>query len=284
MISVVILTLNEQANLGECLNSVSWSDDVVVFDSYSADQTVEIARAAGARVVQRRFDNYAAQRNAAMSEVAYKYPWVLMADADERWSREAYEEMRAAIENDKQNAISVYHFRRKDIFLGRWLRRSSGYPTWAGRLIRLGQASVQRQVNEEYHTNGHKGFLQSHFVHYPFNKGISHWFKRHNRYSSMEACAFIEDSHKKIRLRDLLSRDPTVRRKMLKRIALRLPCRSFLVFCYLYIFRLGFLDGVAGFTYCRLRAIYEYMIDLKVRELTRQRSKTPEGADANIAH
>jgi len=284
MISVVILTLNEQVDLADCLSSVSWSDDVVVFDSYSMDRTVEIAAAAGARVLQRRFDNYAAQRNAALTEVNYKHQWVLMVDADERWPREVFEDMKSAIEADTQQKVSLYHFRRKDIFEERWLRRSTGYPTWAGRLVRLGHASVYRQVNEEYHTNGHKGFLQSHFIHYPFNKGISHWLERHNWYSSMEARALIEESRWPIRLKELFSRDPTIRRKVLKRIALRLPCRPILVFCYLYVFRLGFVDGLQGLTYCRLRAIYEYMIDLKVRELKRRRSKTPEPEDASIAH
>ena len=146
-ISVLILTLNEEINLPGCLESVAWSDDIVVFDSYSSDRTVEIAKAAGARVFQRKFDNYAAQRNAALTEVEYKNPWVLMVDADERWPRAIYDEIRAAIGNVEN--VSLYHFRRKDMFCGRWLKRSTRYPTCFGRLVKLGYVTVEREIKEE---------------------------------------------------------------------------------------------------------------------------------------
>lgn len=272
-VSVLILTLNEELNLSACLESVAWSDDIVVFDSFSTDRTVEIAKTVGAKVVQRRFDNYAAQRNAALAEVQYKYPWVLMVDADERWPREIYDEIRQAIGNS--NGVSLYHFLRKDMFMGRWLRRSTGYPTWAGRLVKVGAVSVERGINEEYSTNGEKGYLKSHFIHYPFNKGSASWIARHNRYSSMEASALVREVEAKWDIRGLFSADPTRRRKSLKQLAYRLPFRPFIVFCYWYLFRLGFLDGVPGLTYCRLRAMYEYMIDLKVKELRRREKGLP---------
>ena len=273
MISILILTLNEEMNLPGCLESVAWSDDIVVFDSLSTDRTVEIAKAAGVRVVQRKFDNYAAQRNAALTQVSYKYPWVLMVDADERWPREIYEEIRQVISNS--NGISLYHVLRKDMFMGRWLRRSSGYPTWFGRLMRVGEVSVHRDVNEEYQTDGEKGYLKSHFIHYPFNKGIAFWVERHNRYSSMEAAALVREIKTEWDVRGLFSTDPTRRRKALKQLAYRLPFRPSLVFCYWYLFRMGFLDGIPGLTYCRLRLMYERMIDVKVKELRRRERGLP---------
>ncbi len=272
-VSVLILTLNEEANLPRCLESVAWSDDVVVFDSHSSDRTVEIAGAAGARVIQRVFDNYASQRNAALTEVKYQNPWVLLVDADECWPREIYEEIKEAIAGNGD--VSIYYFLRRDMFMGRWLRRSAGYPTWAGRLVRRGEVTVERTVNEEYHTRGNKGYLKGHFIHHPFNRGVAHWLDRHNRYSSMEAQALVEETKGDLRLRDLFSRDPARRRKCVKQLAYRLPCRPWLVFCYLYFFRLGFLDGIAGLTYCRLRMMYEYMIDFKLRELRRCREGLP---------
>lgn len=271
-VSVIVLTLDEEINLPGCLETVAWSDDIVVFDSYSSDKTVDIAKAAGARVFQRKFDNYAAQRNAALNHVQYKHLWVLMVDADEQWPQEVYKEIMTAIKNDKNDGFSIYHFRRKDMFLGKWLRCSSGYPTWFGRLVKLGHIDVRRQINEEYHTDGKKGYLKTHFIHYPFNKGVAYWFERHNRYSSMEAETLIKEVQSGLRLKDLFSTDPTIRRKFLKQLAFHMPCRPLLVFCYLYFARRGFLDGMQGFTYCRLRTIYEYMIDLKVKEL-RQRKK-----------
>ncbi len=273
MISVVILTLNEELSLPGCLESVGWSDDIVVFDSFSNDRTVEIAKAVGARVVQRKFDNYAAQRNAALSEVSYKHPWVLMVDADERWPREIYVEIKHSLSNP--NGVSLYHFRRKDMFMGRWLKRSCGYPTWAGRLVKIGAVSVERDVNEEYRTDGEKGYLKSHFVHYPFNKGVDFWIERHNRYSAMEAAALLRETKTQWDIRGLFSADPTKRRKTLKQLAYRLPFRPFLVFCYWYFFCFGFLDGVPGLTYCRLRWMYEHMIDLKVKERRRRKRNLP---------
>ena len=265
-VSALILTLNEEFNLPGCLDSVAWSDDIIVFDSYSSDRTVEIAKASGARVVQRKFDNYAAQRNAALNEVKYKNPWILMVDADERVSQKLKVEIEQLLSNDNAR-ITLYRTRRKDFLFGRWLRRSSGYPTWFGRLFKAGTVHVERQINEEYHTDGRIGHLKEHFIHYPFNKGIAFWLERHNRYSSMEAEALIKEVQKSLSLKDLFSSDPVIRRKFLKQLAFRMPCRPLIVFFYLYFLRLGFLDGMPGFVYCHLRAIYEYMIDLKVKEL-----------------
>jgi len=270
MISVLILTLNEELNLPDCLKAVSWSDDVVVFDSFSTDRTVEIAKAAGVRVVQREFDNYASQRNAALTEVNYKNPWVLMVDADERWGSELYEEMIQAINDDTNDEVSMFHFTHENMFMGKRLKHALTVSTWLGRLVRLGSVSVKRDVHEQYHTNGKKAFLNGRFLHYPFNKGIPFWFERHNRYSTMEATAFVQETKGRLRVSRLFSSDPTLRRKTLKQLAYRIPLRPIWVFCYLYFIHLGFLDGVPGLTYCRLRSIYEYMIDLKVKEMRRR--------------
>lgn len=267
-VSVVILTLNEEVNIGDCLDSCAACNDIVVFDSISEDRTQEIARAKGARVVERRFDNYAAQRNAALTTVDYRNPWVLMVDADERLSPDlaAEIETRVAAVDDK---VAIFRMRRKDFFLGRWLRRSSGYPTWFGRLLRRGAVRVEREVNEEYITDGGVEHLDAHLLHYPFNRGITYWFERHNRYSSMEAIAKVAQRANEISMGTLFSRDPTARRRTLKQIAYRLPLRPTIVFCYLYFLRGGIFDGKPGYYYSRMRASYELLIDLKVLEMRR---------------
>jgi glycosyltransferase involved in cell wall biosynthesis len=127
MISVLILTLNEEINLPGCLASVKWCDDIVVYDSFSTDRTIEIAKAAGARVFQRSFDNYANQRNAALTQVEYKHSWLLMLDADEQATPELYGEIKN-IAVCSQVSADLYRMRRKDIFFGKWLRYSSGIP------------------------------------------------------------------------------------------------------------------------------------------------------------
>jgi glycosyltransferase involved in cell wall biosynthesis len=273
-ISVLILTLNEEVNLADCISSCAWCDDIVVCDSFSSDRTCEIAASMGVRVVQRRFDNYGAQRNAALSEIPYKHPWVLMVDADERTPGDLVAEMAQAVANADAHTV-MFRLRRKDFFLGRWLRRSSGYPTWFGRLVRLGGVRVDRQVNEEYIAAGKVGYLESHLLHYPFSKGVAYWYERHNRYSSMEALAKFDARTAPVSFKSLFVGDPVDRRRTLKQLAYRLPMRPSMVFLYLYIFRLGFQDGHAGFAFSRMRASYETMIDLKVLELERRRRGAP---------
>lgn len=275
-LSVLILTLNEECNLTDCLNSVRWSDDIVVLDSFSSDQTVTIAREMGARVVQRRFDNYAAQRNAGLNEVSYKHSWVLMLDADERVTPELCAEMQSAVDT-AELSVSLFHMRRKDYWFGQWLRRSSGYPTWFGRLVRVGHVTVQREINEQYVAHGESRFLKEHLLHYPFNKKVAYWLERHNRYSSMEATALVVERQGMVELRGLWSVNPIVRRKTLKQIAYRLPGRPLWIFMYLYLMRGGFLDGRVGLRYSALRAIYEYMIDLKVKEGLAERTIQESG-------
>lgn len=262
-ISVVILTYNEEENLAGCLDSVQWSDDVVVFDSFSSDQTVQIARAHSSRVLQHRFTDYASQRTAALKSVDYRHPWVLMLDADERVPQDLAHEMATAVAVAAEDT-TLFRIRRKDHFMGKWLRWSSGYPTWFGRLMRPESIWIEREVNEEYHTTGRIEYLEGHLAHFPFNKGLHHWFAKHNRYSSMEAALWVSERIRPVDVMGLFSRDPTVRRRSAKRFLYRMPARPGIVFTYLFVIRLGFLDGMAGFRFCQLRSMYEKMIDLKL--------------------
>lgn len=268
-VSVLILTLNEEINLGECIDSCAWSDDIVVFDSMSTDRTEEIARSKGARVVERAFDNYAAQRNAALTTVAYKNPWVLMVDADERIPAELAAEVGAAT-SQAGSDVALFRMRRKDFFMGKWLRRSSGYPTWFGRLARVGRVRVEREVNEEYLADGRVEHLKAHLHHFPFNKGVSYWFERHNRYSSMEALAKVDLQRHPASLAGVFSRDPLIRRRALKHLVYRLPLRPPIYFLYFYFIRFGLFDGRAGFYFSGMRAMYELLIDLKAIEIMRR--------------
>ena len=124
-------------------------------------------------------------------------------------------------------------------------------------------------------TDGEIGYLQEHLYHYPFNKGFSAWLEKHNRYSSMEAGLLVQNNSKRPGLEELRSKDPALRRRAVKSFVYRLPGRSLLMFIALYLFRGGILDGRAGFTFCTLRAFYEYMINLKVKELRRREKSLP---------
>ena len=271
MISILILTLNEEENLPSCLESLKWSDDLVVLDSFSSDRTVGIAEAGGARVVQRKFDNWSAHQNWALDNIQFKHPWVYYSDADEVMTPELRDELLAIAANPREPHVA-YRLRYKNFFMGRWIRHCGIYPAWILRFFRPGAVRWERSVNPTPVVNGSEGRLCNHFEHYSFNKGLNAWFEKHNRYSWYEA----EESLKSLAAGgwnwgDLFHASPAMRRRALKELSFRVPCRHLLRFLYMYFWKLGFLDGRVGFTYCRLLAIYEYMIVLKMTEIRRRR-------------
>ncbi|MFC1605466.1 glycosyltransferase family 2 protein [Pseudomonadota bacterium] len=266
-VSVLILTLNEADNIERCIESLSWCDDIVILDSFSADDTLERAMACGARVFQRKFDNFAAQRNHALDQFEFKHDWILHLDADEVVTPELAREI---AEKMQDRRFAAYRIASKMMFMGKWLRHSGMYPCYQVRLGRKDQLRFeqvghgQREVTDA----GAVGTLEEPYVHYGFSKGMADWLERHNRYSSDEALTGIE----LLRggsggIAALFSTDPSSRRRALKRLSVRLPFRPALRFIYMYCLRLGFLDGRAGFVYCRLLAMYEYWIVLKMREM-----------------
>jgi glycosyltransferase involved in cell wall biosynthesis len=254
-VSVLVLTLNEEINIGACLESLAWCDDIVVLDSLSTDRTRAVAEERGARVVTRAFDNWSAHQNWAVANIEFRHPWVLYFDADERCPPELRDEVQERARADAPEA--AFRVRRKDFFMGRWLRHAQLYPTWLVRLFRPQQIRYERLVNPVAVVTGSTGELRGHIIHYPFSHGVSHWIARHNRYSDMEA---IEAEKARRRTGGggmLWSRDPNERRRALKDIFFR------------------FLDGHAGLTYATLQAIYEYMIACKGAELERRRRGLP---------
>jgi glycosyltransferase involved in cell wall biosynthesis len=272
-VSVLVLTLNEENNIEECLSSLSWCDDVVVLDSLSTDATCAIATSKGARVVARAFDNWSAHQNWAITHIDFRHPWVLYLDADERCPPDLREEVCKRALPDAPEA--AFRMRRKDFFMGRWLRHAQLYPSWFVRLFRPAQIRYERLVNPVAVVEGETGELQSHIVHYPFSHGISHWIARHNRYSDLEAMEVVRARGGDGSASALWSKDPNKRRRAMKDIFFRLPARPLIKFAYYYGWRRGFLDGRAGFTYATLQAIYEYMISCKNFELERRRRGLP---------
>lgn len=275
MISGLILALNEQDNVSRCLKSLTWCDDVVLFDSLSTDRTADIAKAAGARIVQRPFDNWAAHQNWALENIRFKHGWVYYSDADEVVTPELRDEMLAVV-HQAGPEMAAYRVRYKNYFMGRWLRHCGIYPTWILRLFRPERVRWDRLVNPVAKVKGKEGRLQSHFEHYSFNKGLNAWFDKHNRYSAHEAEESLQSlSGSKVSHRALVSGNPAERRRALKELSFRLPCRPLLRFLYMYVARLGFLDGIPGYHYCRLLSIYEYMIVLKMKEIRRREQGLP---------
>ena len=268
-VSILILTLNEQINLGACLDSVRWCDDVIVLDSNSVDGTVAIARERGARVVQRPFDNWAAHQNWALANIDFRHPWVFYLDADERMTEELRREILSISDNASEPAVA-YYCGRRNYFMGRWIKHAMP-PGMIMRFFKPSLVRFERLVNPTPVINGPHGYLRHHFLHYNFSKGLSEWFDKHNKYSALEALEGMKLLNGSAQSgASLVSGDSATRRKALKNLSFRLPCRSLLKFFYLYFIKRGFLDGPPGFTYCVLQSIYEYMIALKMKELQRR--------------
>jgi hypothetical protein len=261
--SVLILTGNEAANIGRCIESLAGCDDIVVIDSFSTDDTVEQARSRGTRVYQRSFDTFAAQRNWGVDSCQLKYPWVLHLDADECMTPALHEEIERVVAADTQSA---YFIANKLMFMGRWIRHASMYPYYQARLLKRGESEFRQTGHGQILGRADRGTgtLREPYIHHNFSRGVSDWVERHNRYSTAEAERLVATSSS---AEAAGAAGVQGRQQLLKRLAARLPCRPFIRFVYLYVIRGGFLDGRAGFDYCVLMSFYDYLTRLKAREL-----------------
>lgn len=269
LISILILTRNEQLDLPGCLASVQWSDDIHVFDSYSVDGTVQLAKEAGAIVHERVFDDYATHRNAALDSIPFRHTWVFLLDADERPRKELCEEMRRVVVGASVE-VGGFTVRRRDYLFGTWLKHAQISPVYL-RLVRHAQARYTRAINEVIQVSGVVQTLEGPLDHYPFSKGIGHWVRKHDVYSTMEAeLIFREQGLKDPSWRiALTSKDLLERRLHQKAIFYRLPARPLIKWIYMMLVRGAVLDGAAGVTYATLQSFYEYLIVLKTKELRR---------------
>ena len=264
-ISVLVLTKNEQQDLPGCLESVSWCDDIHVLDSFSDDQTLFVAKAADAHVTQRSFDGYASQRNFGLG-LPFKYSWVLILDADERIPSPLVLEMNSFV-NSASEQLAGARIRRRDFWWGRWLKHAQISPFYV-RLVRVGRACYEREINEVMVVDGEIMDLEEPFDHFPFSKGLGHWISKHNIYSQMEAELILKGGVKDPSWSiALFGKDFGERRVHQKAIFYKLPGRPVIKFVYMMFVRMAVLDGWAGLRYSILQSIYEYFIVLKTIEL-----------------
>jgi len=268
-LSIVILTLNEAARLPACLASVAACDDVVVLDSGSTDQTQAIARAAGARVLVHPFSNFAAQRNFAHAQAAFRHPWVFHLDADELMTPELLEECRQVTREDPP--YDGFYAAPHMMFHGRWLRRCTDYPAWQARLVHARRFSFVQVGHGQREAPGLRlGYLQAGYLHDISPGSAGEWETKHRRYAREEAEQVLRDSSGWKQLISRVLTGPRLeRRRALKHLSYYLPARPLLRFVYQYLLRGGFLDGAGARHYCCLMARYE---GFTTAELKRQRA------------
>ena len=259
-ISAVVLSHNEAANLPRCLRALRDCAEVVVVDDGSTDDSPRIAAESGARVAVHPFASFADQRNWAMDQAGLRHDWVLHLDADEVLTPEGLAEIRRRLPALESGAVG--QLARKVMLGDKWLKHSADYPVYVPRLVhRRGPRYAMRGHGETLATGpGSSVYFDEPLLHYNFSKGWAEWRARHLRYAAAEA-ARIRSGGVGLSPRALFARDRSLRRAALRALSYRLPGRPALRLFYAYVLRLGFLDGAAGWRFCREMAGYERMID-----------------------
>jgi glycosyltransferase involved in cell wall biosynthesis len=264
---VIILTLNEEANIADCLDSVAAFDDVHVLDSGSEDRTAAIAKSKGIAVHVNPFRGFGQQRNWAIAHIPTRYDWQFHLDADERMTEELAAELAAVVRAVSEHG--GYHVPSKLMFVGRWLKRAGQYPGYQVRFFHKARLAFMDHGHGQREQSAHPiGYLKNPVIHHAFSKGIDAWFVKHVQYARREAEQALQAGAPGTN-ESLLSRDATARRRALKRLATRLPGRYFLRLGYMLFIRGAILDGWAGVTYAHMLATYEGMIEVYLRLLRR---------------
>jgi glycosyltransferase involved in cell wall biosynthesis len=267
MISVAILTLNEEDDLPRCLASLQWCDDIHVIDSGSQDKTLDLAKAAGTKVCQHPFESFGSQRNWTLANCLFRHEWVLFLDADECSTMEFHHSIISATEAAPES-VAGFYLCWKTILDDVWLKRCDSFPKWQFRLMRRGRASFADfgHGQKEGEVTGILEYVREPYLHFAFSKGWARWIERHNRYSDQEAAQRLDT---RIIWRDVFSTHGSVRNKALKPLVSRIPAWPLASFIFRYVVKLGFLEGGPGFVFCVNMAYYEFLIRIKMHQMRR---------------
>lgn len=275
-IEIIIPVKNEATNLPHALASVmEWADRVWVVDSESTDETCAIAKEAGAEVVVQPWLGYAKQKNWAIDNLEISSDWVFILDADEAILPELRDELlEIASQPIDKVEQSAFNINRYFMFLGKRIRHCGYYPSWNVRFFKRGNARYEeREVHEHMVVEGEIGKLKGHMEHWD-RRGMEEYMAKHNKYSTLEAKEILRQS---------LTEGSTIdakffgnaqqRRRWIKRhIYPKLPARWLFRFFWMYILKLGFLDGITGLRFCLFISSYELLISLKTVELKQEMS------------
>ena len=271
-IAGVVLCLNEAENLPRALGSLAWCDELVVVDSGSIDGSQEVASLLGAKVLVHQQQGHfliTAQRNWALKHGGIQSDWVLFLDADEEISIRCRSAIEQAI--NRTGAADAYELTPRYWFLGRWLKRTQGYPNWHPRLVKRGVVGFEGGVWESFVAGHTIGRIQEPYEHYAFSKGIDDWLERHRRYADWEA--------EKIDavLTGQGAQALATRRWQHLRLAMAKawPLRPLLRFSQKYVLQGGFLEGWQGLLFALLMAGYDLITITKLIQRRRIKRGLP---------
>jgi len=279
-VTVIIAARNEAKNLPRCLQALKEVGEVYVIDSQSTDDTVEIARSHGARVVQFHYQGgWPKKRQWAINTLPIANEWILLLDADEVLTPELSEEIYSAIQN---TAIDGYSILLRTWFLGRALRFGD-VGLWKLSLFRRGKGRFEcrledqdpsmadMEVHEHVVVQGATAKLRNPLIHHNM-ESLSRYIQKHDEYSNWESRVLLQRGHDKELPPSLLGTQAQ-RRRWLKRKLFAVPGSPVLLFLYRYFFRFGFLDGVPGLIYCGFQAVQMFHTKAKIYELKRKRNE-----------
>lgn len=245
-LSVVIITKNEEDKIRECLESVKWVDEIVIVDGYSADRTVEICRQYTDKIVQNKHDgNFDKERNLGTDTASGD--WVLQLDADERVTPELHRDIEKILADD--NGYSAYKFKRKNFFLGHFMRYGGWYHD-SLHFFRRTKARYKGRIHETLYVDGPIGQIESGVEHYPF-ESLSVFVARHNRYSDKEAQKIYE----------------TFGIVSAQKIRYHICVKPLKLFWKMYVKKKGYKEGVHGFVFSFLFAWVHFLNWSKYWEL-----------------
>lgn len=249
-LTAIILTLNEEKHIEDCIHSLDWVDEVVVFDSFSADETTALAEAAGAAVLQHPFENYAQQRNAALDAV--QTDWVFFVDADERGSDELAVEIRQVTADGGKTAWFVP---RHNIIFGKVTLGAGWYPDYQLRLFRHGLVRFERPVHEIAAVQGDTGYLENPLLHYNY-EDKAQFQATQEAYTAFDAGILYRDGVR-VRPHHYLSQ----------------PWRQF---WWRYVTLKGYADGWHGLRLSAYMAFYEAVKYRKLAQLWKDNNPDSE--------
>ena len=264
-LTIVIITLNEAHNLGRFFDSLQeWVSNVVVLDSYSSDNTIDICISRGAKVFQRKFDNFGSQWNVALTGTNIKTPWVMKMDPDEVMTNEVKININRAIKEAKFDAFNISC---RLYFMGRPLPKISKVL----RIWRNGECKFSDSLVNEYPiVEGLIGDIEGLYEHHD-SPNLNHWLNKQNKYTASEAEVLVNQLSLAIKPNIFGNADQ--RRMFYKKHFYSIPFRYSILFLYHYFVLGAYKVGKVGLVWSRLRTLVYYLIELKAFEL-KQQNKT----------
>lgn len=267
LVEILIPTLNEAAVIRDTVQNALALGPVMVLDSCSTDGTQQIARDAGATVVEQRFLGYARQKNWGLERLPWKGKWVFILDADERITPQLREEVLRVI-NDPA-AADGYFVNRVVLFMGRAIRHGGLYPSWNLRFFKRGKCRYEdRSVHEHMVCDGPTAYLREEMLHIR-GESVHEWIRKHIRYADLESDEWVKlkfGQEAGASAERLFTHTLKYRQYLRREIWPRTPLKPLLRFFYMYFLRLGVLDGRAGLHMATMMSVYEYMIELLYRD------------------